>query len=206
MSRRDERRTTVVRVVVQHDAEGVNVDAGAIRLALVDFGRHVGVGSGLCKLACRLVDVLCDAEVAELESAVFRNKDVFGLYVTVNDGVFAAQLKCAANVDAQANNVVAGEGVVRRVLKQRGEQLHADKNVPADAVSVFSDLVIFIAHNGAFALELRHDVKLFGDAVNNTAEVLCNAVGARVLGGDLSKLRLVSGDGDHLERRAVCAA
>ena len=95
MSRRNKRRTTVVRVVVQHDAERVNVDACAIRLALVDFGRHVGVGSGLCKLACRLVDVLCDAEVAELKSAVFRNKDVFGLNVTVDDAAGEAFDKVA---------------------------------------------------------------------------------------------------------------
>ena len=53
------------------------------------------------------LDRSCDAEVAELKVAEVGNENVLRLDVSVNDIVFAADLKCLADVDAELYDVAA---------------------------------------------------------------------------------------------------
>ena len=206
MSRRDERRTTVVRVVVQHDAEGVNVDAGAIRLALVDFGRHIGICTFLRQSARGFFNGFCNTEVAELEFTVLGNENVLRLNVTVNDVVFAAQLQCAAYVNAESDHICTANAVFLGILRKRGEQLHANKHVPADLVRMLDDPMILIADDVAFALELRHDAKLLDKLLHEAPEVRRDAFGAHAVVSNALYLRSALRNGDRLERRLVGVA
>ena len=64
-----------------------------------------------------------------------------------------AKLQRLADIDTEPDNVPPRHRVLIDIRQQRVQQLHADENVPADAVRVPEDGVILIAYNVASAFE-----------------------------------------------------
>ena len=64
-----------------------------------------------------------------------------------------SKLQRLANVDAELDDVAPRHRMLVNIRQQRVQQLHADENVPADAVGVPEDGVILIADNIAGAFE-----------------------------------------------------
>ena len=119
-----------------------------------------------------------------------------------------AQFQRAAQVDAHAHHLAPGHlhGALQ-VDVQRGEQLHADEDVPADAVFVGDDLVVLVAHDVALGLELAHQLDLVGDGVRTGAVVGRNAVPGEVVGLDGgAQVVFRLGQADDLQRAGVHGA
>ena len=71
----------------------------------------------------------------------------------MDDVVPLTKLQRFADIDAEPDDVPPRHRVLIDIRQQRMQQLHADENVPADAVGVPEDGVILIADNIAGAFE-----------------------------------------------------
>ena len=207
--RRVEGQTTLVQAAVEHQTQRVGVHAGVVGLACLEhFRGHVAGRAHLGQRAGAGQHGAGHAEIAQLVVAVRRDEDVLGLDVAVDDVVPLAQFQRAAQVDAHAHHLAPGHlhGALQ-VDVQRGEQLHADEDIPADAVFVGDDLVVLVAHDVALGLELAHQLDLVGDGVRAGAIVRRNAVAGEVVGlngGAQVVFRL--GQADDLQRAGVHGA
>ena len=86
------------------------------------------------------------------------------------------------------------------------QQLHADQNVPADAVGVPEDGVILIADNIASALEARHDGALAADVLHDAVKILLCLRRRHALVQHALQLRPALRHGNDLQRSFVNAA
>ena len=119
----------------------------------------------------------------------------------MDDVVALAHFQCAAQVDAQADDLAPGKALVLlQVAGDGGEQLHADEDVPADAVLVGVDGVVLIADDVAVALELAHEGDLAVEVLDVIPEVGGRTVPVHAVRKDLLQLVGRGWDGDGLQR------
>ena len=198
--RRIERHPVRVQQLVHHKAERVDVHIAGIGLARKDLRCHVvqcahtgvGCGGGVCDPRY--------TEITQFEVVRCGKKDVSGLDVPVDDPVPLAQLQCMAQVDAQPDHFLAGEDmVVFQQLCDGGEQFHPDQNIPAHAILVLDDIVVFIADDVAVPLELAHQSDLAVQLFYTVQKIDRCAFGVHAFGQSTFQTAVVGRNGDHLE-------
>ena len=121
----------------------------------------------------------------------------------MDDIVPLAKLQRLADIDAEPDNVPPRHRVLVDIRQQRVQQLHADENVPADAVRMFKHPQIFAAYNVRRALELEHDGKLVHKLLDDAVKICLGLRNAHTLGDHAPNLRAALRDRDHLQRRPV---
>ena len=201
--RGQEGHPVLVQQPVEDDAQGVDVHAKAVLGPPVDLGGHIAVGPLLGQPGGGLFNGSGDAEVPQLEVPVVGHEDVLRLDVPVDDIVLLAELQSPAQVDAQADNVPPGKGVLIGVRQQRVEQFHPDQDVPADPLRMADHRVVLVTHHVGRPLEPGHNGELPDDILHHAVEILFRlGLGHALLQHGLQLLPAL-GDRDHLQRRPV---
>ena len=200
---RQEGQAVVVQQPVEHYAQRVDVHAEAVLASPVDLRSHVAVRTLLGQTGHGALNGPGNAEVPQLEIPVVGDEDILRLDVPVDDVVFLAQLQRPAHVDAQADDIPAAEGVIVGVLKQRSEQLHPDKNIPAHAVAVGDDFMILAADHVGGPLDPAHQGEFPNNVLHHAVKIPVDALVIHALLPGGFQLRLALGHGDHLQRGAV---
>ena len=203
---REERAAILVQHPVQHQSERICINAEAIFPTGVDLRRHIAVRSLFGQARGRPLDRARDTEITELIIPVVGNKNVFRLDVAVDDIVPLAQLQRLADIDTELDDVAPRHRVLVDIRQQRVQQLHADENVPADAVGVPKDGVILIADNIAGAFEARHDGALAADVLHDAVKILLCLRRRHALVQHALQLRPALRHGNDLQRSFVNAA
>ena len=121
----------------------------------------------------------------------------------MDDIVPLAKLQRLADIDTEPDNVPPRHRVLIDIRQQRVQQLHADENVPADAVRMFEHTQIFAAYNVRRALELEHDGKLMHKFLYDSVKVCLSLRNAHTLGDHAPDLRAALRNRDHLQCRPV---
>ena len=165
--RRQERRPCPVEHGVHDYAERVDVHCLIVELSLVDFRRHVGIGSFSGKLAVRLLYCSGDPEITELVIAALRDKYVFGFYISVDYIVLFAQFQTAAKINPELDDVLYCHSVFRSVPHQRSQEFHSDQDIVTDIIIMLYYSVIFVAYDIAVAFQLTHDHQFADDIFDN---------------------------------------
>ncbi len=97
---------------VHHTAECVEIGLARNRgLARNLFRGHVGICSDRAAGGGerRRLSIAGDAEIAELQPAIFRQEQICGLQITVNDAVVVGVLKRPGNLTANLDHLLPGE-------------------------------------------------------------------------------------------------
>ena len=190
-----------VQQLVHHKAEGIDVHIGGVLLAAEHLRGHVVHGACPGGRAGGSAGDAGHAEIAQLVIAGVRNKNVGGLDIPVDDVVLPAHFQRAAQVGAQADDLGPGEGLVLAQCVVDGpEQLHADEDIPPDAVLMGDDLVVLIAHDVAVAFQAAHEGDLAVQLLHIVAEIGGCALAVHAGFQHLLILAFVRRDGDGLQR------
>ena len=152
---RQEGQRPLVHHPVHDQTQGVDVRRCAVVLPVGDLRGHVAVGTG--QGACRgFFGHLGDAEVPQLEPSFVGHQNVFRLDVPVDDIALMAAIQRAAQIQAQADHPALVIPVIQPDL-QGLQQLHADIDVPADAVIMLDrPQILAVYHIGIFP-QLLHE-------------------------------------------------
>ena len=121
----------------------------------------------------------------------------------MDDIVPLAKLQRLTNVDAELDDVAPRHRVLVDIRQQRVQQLHADENVPADAVGVLQHAQVLAADDVCRTLELEHDGKLMHKLLDDAVKICLGLRNAHTLGDHAPDLRAALRDRDHLQRRPV---
>ena len=121
----------------------------------------------------------------------------------MDDIVPLAKLQRLTNVDAELDDIPPRHRVLVDIRQQRVQQLHADENVPADAVGVLQHAQVLAADDVRRALELEHDGKLVHKLLDDAVKICLGLRNAHTLGDHAPDLRAALRDRDHLQRRPV---
>jgi len=111
-----------LRELVEHDAKRPHVSLRRIRLAAHGLGRQVirRAHNRLRQLGA-VLELLCDAKVAERELAVSHDEDVLRLEVAVDDRAAVDAVEGTGELRSVLKDLVVGEALVR--LDPRGDPL-----------------------------------------------------------------------------------
>ena len=142
---------------VENHAQRVNVHRWAIGLMFGDLRSHIAGRTGN-RAGAIFHGYLRDTKVPQLENPVLGNQNVFRLDVPVDDVFFFAGGQGGTQVFSYGYNSLFA--VFRgQYLFQRSQQLHADIQIPADAVLVLNIAQIQTVDDiGAAAEPLHHTV------------------------------------------------
>ena len=85
----------------------------------------------------------------------------------MNDLLFLADLQSGAHIDAQPYHLSLREPAVAFPLGERGQEFHADVNIPADLPDPVHDLVILHADDVLDALQALHQLDLIYKVIHD---------------------------------------
>ena len=191
----------VIEQPIQHQAQRIEVRAASVGAVVIHLGRHVFISADL-GAAHGPFHGFGNTEITQLIIAVGGDENVLGLDVPVDDIVFFAEHQRAANVPADLQDGFLGHRAGQR-LRQGREQLHADENVPADAVAVLDIADVLAVYGVGAAVQLAHEGILGDDVLQMGAEGGGDALIVIPLAVHFRDIRLVLGDGDDLHRRGL---
>ena len=123
----------------------------------------------------------------------------------MNYPVFLAKLKRRANIRAELYDLTRRYAVFMHIIRKRGEQLHADIDIPPGVVFMRNDHLILTVDDVRMPTQNAHQPVLVADLLDLLSELCTHGVFAH--GAlHLLVLSLSCGDGDHLERTVKIAA
>ena len=184
---------------VEYNAQRVNVYAEAVFPAPIDLRSHVVVGALFGQAGHGALNGPGNAEITKLVISVVGNEDILRLDITVDDIILLAELQRLADVDAQADDITPGHGVLVGIGQQRVQQFHPDQDVPAHTVLMADHGMILITHHICRALEFGHDGEFPDDVLHYAVEIfLCLRSGHALIQRTL-KFRIALGHGNDLQ-------
>ena len=163
---RNERKPVVVQALVQNHSERVDVRAGVRRLHLVYFRRHVSERSFEREHVLAAEHISGHAKIPQLEISRLVHEDVLRLDIPMDDTLIVAVAKALSNVHAELEDNLIAHRIPAHVVRQTGQKLHTDIDIPTDLAVSLPDRIVLIRNNVRVPYETLHDPDLVVDPVH----------------------------------------
>ena len=164
--RRDQRKPVTVQKPVKGNAEGIKIRPVIIGGSVHNFRSHIVRRPLLRQSLGQGFKASGYAEVAQLvvhmPGGFIVDKDVGRFNVPVNDMLLFAKIQRTADINAKPDHFNFRQHALAQYGIQRLKQLHADKDVIADAVFLADHLIVFDADDIGCPFEILHQVDLGG--------------------------------------------